>query len=170
MITWLTILIALWTYPIAAFIIAILTKNKSQSKRTVITITATITGLSTLGFIFKVSTTIKLIDWIAITSIFFFVCIALWYYYSKNKLIKALSVLAMVVVFGISYLSSTIGILGVGFILGDYETTNETHISKNLTYKETILGNAISDYRGKRIEIYKTISWFPIIEWRINVV
>ena len=62
---------------------------------------------------------------------------------------------------------STFGILGVGFVLGEYDTSCETRISKNLIYKETPLGNAISDYRGKRVEIYKTISWLPIIEWRI---
>ena len=73
----------------------------------------------------------------------------------------------MAIVFGLGYLLSTIGILGVGFVLGDYDTSSQTHISKNLIYKETTLGNAISDYRGKRVEIYKTISWFPIIEWRI---
>jgi len=73
----------------------------------------------------------------------------------------------MVVVFGIGYISSTFGILGVGFVLGEYDTSVETRISKNLIYKETSLGNAISDYRGKRVEIYKTISWLPIIEWRI---
>ena len=70
-------------------------------------------------------------------------------------------------VFGIGYISSTFGILGVGFVLGEYDTSVETRISKNLIYKETSLGNAISDYRGKRVEIYKTISWLPIIEWRI---
>ncbi len=73
----------------------------------------------------------------------------------------------MVLVFGIGYLSSTIGILGVGLVLGDYETSCEKYLSKNLIYKETTLGNATSNFRGKRVEIYKTISWLPIVEWRI---
>jgi len=37
-----------------------------------------------------------------------------------------------------------------------------------LIYKETSLGNAISDYRGKRIEINRTIKWLPLIEWEIT--
>ena len=168
MISWLTVLIALWTYPIITFIIVKIANNKSQFKRTVIISTATITILTLLGLAFKVSTTIKLIDWIALTSVYFSVCLTLWYcFFSKMKLIKILSILGMVIVFGIGYLSSTFGILGVGFVLGEYDTSCETRISKNLIYKETPLGNAISDYRGKRVEIYKTISWLPIIEWKI---
>jgi hypothetical protein len=168
MISWLTVLIALWTYPIITFIIVKITINKSQFKRAVNISTAIITILTLLGLVFNVSTTIKLIDWIALTSTYFSVCLILWYsFFSKMKLIKILSILGMVVVFGIGYISSTFGILGVGFVLGEYDTSVETRISKNLIYKETSLGNAISDYRGKRVEIYKTISWLPIIEWRI---
>ena len=168
MISWLTVLIALWTYPIITFVIVKIASNKSQFKRTVIISTAIITILTLLGLVFKVSTTIKLIDWIALTSTYFSVCLTLWYcFFSKMKLIKILSILGMVMVFGIGYLSSTFGILGVGFVLGEFDTSFETRISKNLIYKETSLGNAISDYRGKRVEIYKTISWLPIIEWRI---
>jgi len=168
MISWLTVLIALWTYPIITFIIVKIAINKSQFKRTVIISTAIITILTLLGLVFNVSTTIKLIDWIALTSTYFSVCLILWHcFFSKKKFIKALSILGMAVVFGIGYLSGTFGILGVGFVLGEYDTSFETHISKSLIYKETPLGNAISDYRGKRVEIYKTISWLPIIEWRI---
>jgi len=168
MISWLTVLIALWTYPIITFIIVKIAINKSQFKRAVNISTAIITILTLLGLVFNVSTTIKLIDWIALTSTYFSVCLILWYcFFSKMKLIKILSILGMVVVFGIGYISSTFGILGVGFVLGEYDTSVETRISKNLIYKETSLGNAISDYRGKRVEIYKTISWLPIIEWRI---
>jgi len=168
MISWLTVLIALWTYPIITFIIVKIAIKKSQFKRAVIISTAIITILTLLGLVFKVSTTIKLIDWITLTSTYFSVCLILWYcFFSKMKLIKILSILGMVVIFGIGYISSTFGILGVGFVLGEYDTSFETRISKNLIYKETSLGNAISDYRGKRVEIYKTISWLPIIEWRI---
>ena len=150
MISWLTVLIALLTYPIITFIIVKIAINKSQFKRAVNISTAIITILTLLGLVFNVSTTIKLIDWIALTSTYFSVCLILWYFFfSKMKLIKILSILGMVVVFGIGYISSTFGILGVGFVLGEYDTSVETRISKNLIYKETSLGNAI--VTGKQI-------------------
>ena len=74
----------------------------------------------------------------------------------------------MIVVFGIGYLSSTIGIIGVGFVIGAYEPCEEKWLNDGLIYKEIGIGNAISDYRGKRVEIYKTISWLPLIEWKIK--
>jgi len=74
----------------------------------------------------------------------------------------------MLFVFGLGYLSSTIGALGVGFICSEKIPAIVKKIDKDLIYKETALGNAISDYRGKKVEIYKTISWFPIVEWQIK--
>jgi hypothetical protein len=73
----------------------------------------------------------------------------------------------MLAVFGIGYLSSTLGVLGVGFVIAENEPSYEIHITERLIYKETYLGNAITDYRGKRVEIYKTVSLLPFIERRI---
>lgn len=72
----------------------------------------------------------------------------------------------MAFTFGLGYISGTVGALGVGFVVAEYDTDTEKWLGDGLIYKETSLGNAISDYRGKRVEIYKTISWFPILEWR----
>ena len=74
----------------------------------------------------------------------------------------------MFVVFGLGYFSATAGILGIGLVIEQYETDREIWLGNGLIYKENSLGNAISDYRGKEVEVYKTFSWLPIIEWRIN--
>lgn len=73
----------------------------------------------------------------------------------------------MFIVFGIGYFFGSAGILGVGFVTAEYETDYEQWLGNGLIYKESVLGNAISDYRGKKVEIYQTLSWLPIIEWRI---
>jgi len=75
----------------------------------------------------------------------------------------------MVLVFGVGYLSGTIGALGVGFVVGEYDTEYEEWLGGGIIYKESTLGNAVSDHRGKKVEIYKTISWLPLIEWRREV-
>ena len=121
-----------------------------------------------MGLITNISTTIKAIDWILITSIYFSVCLFLWLsYIHKNRILKVLAIIGMVGVYSIGYLSGTVGALGVGFVSAEYDTKVEKWIGNGLIYKETTLGNAISDYRGKRVEIFKTISWLPILEWRI---
>lgn len=69
---------------------------------------------------------------------------------------------------GIGYLSGTIGALGVGFVTAELEADREKWLGNGVIYKEFSLGNAISDYRGKKVEIYKTMKWLPVIEWRVR--
>ena len=71
-------------------------------------------------------------------------------------------------IFAFTYLSSTIGVLAVGFAVAEYESSYAQKLTDELIYKEFSLGNALSDYRGKRIEIHKTLTWFPLIEWQIR--
>ncbi len=73
----------------------------------------------------------------------------------------------MISTFGIGYLSGTLGILGVGFIVADFESDAEKKLSNGIIYREHSIGNVISDYRGKRVEIYKTVAWLPVFEYQI---
>jgi hypothetical protein len=168
MIVFLIILIAIWTFPILTLILVRLTRNNARWKKRIIKIVLGITSLTILGLVFNFSTTIKELDWILVTSVYFSICLILWVvFFFTNKIVKVLATIAMILVFGFGYLSGTIGFIGVGFVVGAYDTTYEKWLGDGLIYKETPIGNAIADYRGKRIEIYKTISWLPIIEWRI---
>ena len=74
----------------------------------------------------------------------------------------------MVLFFGFVYFMGSVGLLGVGFGIGHYLTDYEKWYDNGLIYKEASLGNAISNFRGKSVEIYKTIEWLPLIEWRIE--
>lgn len=168
MMTWLIILISLWTYPIITLVLARLTKNRFTFRKRLIKLTLIVTGLSIIGLITNISTTIKAVDWILVTSIYFSVCLFLWLiYFHKNRILKVFAIIGMVGVYSLGYISGTVGALGVGFVSAEYDTNVEKWVGNGLIYKETTLGNAISDYRGKRVEIFKTISWFPILEWRI---
>ena len=166
--TWWIILIALWTYPVLTFVLAKSVTNNITLKKRLIKLTLIITGLSISGLITHISTTIKAVDWVLVTSIYFSICLFLWlFYFYKNRAFKILAIIVMVVVYSFGYILGSVGVLGIGFISAEYDTNIEKPISNGLIYKETILGNAISDYRGKRVEIFKTLPWFPIIEWRI---
>ena len=92
----------------------------------------------------------------------------MWTQFQQRKILKIIGAVSMVIVFGLGYLSGTIGALGVGFIINEYETEYEKWLGNGIIYKERLLGNAVSDERGKKVELYRTISWLPIIEWRIQ--
>jgi hypothetical protein len=52
-------------------------------------------------------------------------------------------------------------------IINQQEPDIESKITDDLTYKESFLGGPDSNIRKKKIEIYKTLSWFPFLEKRI---
>jgi hypothetical protein len=145
------------------------TKDKPVIRKRVFYVSFLLTGLSLFGLLTNISTTLSALDWILVSSCYLTVSFVLWWtQFQGNKLLKILGILAMIFIFGLGYLLGTIGALGVAFAVGEYETDTERWLGDGLIYKESSLGNAISDYRGKRVEIYKTISWMPIVEWRIQ--
>lgn len=162
------ILVALWTYPIIGYLLFIITKKSKYLRKRVFQVIFIIAGLAILGLLTKISTTITKLDWIIVTFPFLAGTILLWWtQFQKKRIIKITGIIVLGIVFFLSYFTGTVGILGVGFVVAEYETNNETWFDNGLIYKETSLGNAISDYRGKRIEISRTIKWLPVIEWQI---
>lgn len=166
MTTFLIILIGLWTYPIVSLIVLWLTKNRLLLRKQLIVASSILTVLTLLGLATNISTTLSEFDWLMVSTIYLTISLALtWTLFQKNKILKVVGIIAIVLVFGVGYLSGTIGALGVGFVVGEYDTEYEKWLGDGIIYKESILGNAVSDHRGKKVEIYKTISWLPIIEW-----
>ncbi len=165
---WL-IIFALWTYPVVSFLLFKLTKRKLELRRNILKVIALLTGAALIGLLTKISTTSSAIDWIVITAPFLMACSVLWWtLFQPKRIIKVLGAIAMLLVFGFGYFSSTVGIIGVGFVVSEYDTDREIWFDDGLIYKELNLGNALSDFRGARIEINRTITWFPVIEWRVT--
>ena len=166
--SFITLVIALWTYPILAFVLMKSVSKKEKIKNRLLKWLVEITVLVVISFLFKFSTIIPLLDWILFTIPFLLISCLLWLtQFQSNKLIKIIGIIFMVVVFGVGYLLSTVGLLGLGFIVAEYEPNRKMELSNNLEYRETWLGNAISDHRGKRFEVYQQIGWLPIMERRI---
>ena len=170
MTTLLIILIGLLTYPIISFISLWLTKNRPGLRKQIFYTSSFLTVLALFGLLTNISTTFSELDWFIVSTVYLTISLLLaWTQFQKNKVLKVLGIVIMVLVFGLGYFSGTIGALGVGFVVAEYETEYEECLGDGIIYKESTLGNAISDHRGKKVEIFKTISWFPIIEWRTEV-
>jgi hypothetical protein len=164
----LIILFALWTYPIICYLILRLSRKKFKVRKQIFIASAITVVLTIMGLFTNISTTLPELNWILLTSPYFNLCLALWWtQFQSKKLMKFIGIVLMFIVFGLGYFSATAGILGVGFIVGRYEEDKEVWLGDGLIYKEFRLGNAISDYRGKEVEICRTIKWLPIIEWRV---
>lgn len=164
---WLILLIGLWAYPILSFILLKWTVDKPNVRKWIFYVAFIMSGFSMLGYLTNISTTLSELDWVFISSNYFSISLVLWWtQFQKNKLLKISGVVIMLFTFGIGYLSGTVGALGVGFVVSDYVPETEKWLGDGLIYKECNIGNATTDYRGKQVEIFKTIQWLPIIEWR----
>ncbi len=169
MTTWLIIIFGLWTYPVISLILLWLTKKKPDRRKQIFYSLSIMTVLAFLGMATHISTTLSELDWLILSSFYFTVSFALlWTQFQTRKVIKIFGAFLIFFVLGVGYLSGTVGALGVGFIIGNYETAYEKWYDDGIIYKETSIGNAISDVRGKKVEIYKTLKWFPFIEWRVK--
>lgn len=164
---WAIILFALWAYPVISLIILWQTKNKPAVRKGVFYVTFILTGISLLGLLTNISTTLSVIDWILVTSIYLSVSLVLWWtQFQTKKLLKISGVIIMVFIFGIGYISGSIGALGIGFVVATEEPVSEKWLGDGLIYKQFSQGIAFDEKRGVRVEIYKTIPWMPIIEWQ----
>lgn len=170
MTSFLIILIGLWAYPVLSFIVLWLTRNRLKLRRQLIIATCILNALAFFGLATNISTTLTELDWLLVSTIYLTISLALaWTQFQKNKIVEIFGIIGMFLTFGFGYFSGTVGALGVGFIVGKYDYEYEKHLGNGIIYKESSLGNAVSDHRGKKVEIYKTIPLLPLIEWRAEV-
>ena len=156
-------LLALWTYPLISLIVIWQTRNKPKIRERILYSSFILTGLTLLGLLTNISTTSSAFDWLMISNIYLSISLALsWALFHSNKLPKIVGFIAIICINGVGF---TYGI-AVGFIVGDYETDTEKWFDDGIIYKDISIGNVIAQVRGRRVEIYKTLPWLPIIEWR----
>jgi len=169
MFEFIIILLARWTYPILGFILVRYTEPKGTFRKWIVSVTIGFSILAIVGYLSKVSTTSTELDWVLFTIPYFLISVILWSaFYFYNKVVKYIGLVMMILTFGLGYLAGSIGILGVGFVIGYSLTDSEKWFENGVIYKESALGNAVSDSRGKRVTISKTTPWLPIIEWQLE--
>lgn len=162
------ILLALWFYPTISYWIIKKTKDKPVVRKKYFKIISFATFLVILGFQTKIYAISSIINWAALTIPFLLLCSLLWVTREfKQKGFRIFGLISMVIVFGFGFLLSTVGLLGLMFVLGDYQPSITKPISENLTYSETWLGNAISNDRGRRYEVHQQINWLPILKRQV---
>ena len=155
----------IWIYPFLSYFMIRFTKTNVLIRRNLIYSTFIITGLTCIGFLAQLSFTISSINYFFVSSLYLSVCHLLNItQFQEPKIIKILGSIVSFVVYGFGFIMGSIGLLGLGFVLGDVDADYEKWLGNGIIYREYDLGNALSDFRGKRVEISKTISWFPVIE------
>lgn len=159
------ILIALLLYPIIGLVFVWATRSKPQlRKKGVVSITA-ISAIILSGYYLDISTISTELDLMLTTAPYLLLCMLMWWavFYSK-KYLKALSLVITIIIIGSGYLLGTLGFLG---ILWATEIPNRViRYEDGHILKLTTLGNALTDHRGVKIEVCRTLTFFPLLEKR----
>lgn len=157
--------VSLLVYPPAAHIVIKLTKSYPIVRKRIIYISLVVTAITLLAMAAGISTLWAGINFLLFMSMYFtFSLLIILLFQQKQLLLKIAAGIAMFAVFGIGYLSSTIGLLGLCFVIGDIEATRSIPLTDNLIYKQYSHGNATSDFRKTEVAVYKTWRLFPFLQ------
>lgn len=115
-------IIALWTFPTIGYWVIRLTKEKPNVRKMYFKTLFIACFFLVFNFLFKISTIFPLIDWVFLTLPYLILSSLLWTTrVLKQKVFRIIGMIGMVLVFGFGFFLSTVGILGLALILGDYK-------------------------------------------------
>lgn len=161
----LIVLGALWIYPILSLFIMLPLRERPKARKVFLIIFAIPALIATIGFFSGYSTVNENTDWYFVSSIYFFICLLIWRLALHSRTwIKVIGILFAVITFGVAYFNASVGVLGIAFVMSEYEHEGKIALTDNLSYTENVIGNATSDYRGKRIEIFSSPQTFSFLE------
>ncbi len=166
MVNGIIVLATIWIYPFLSFFALKYTETRISLRSKIFRGTFIVSIVAIFGLLTNISFTLTPLNWIFCSTIYLSLCHILNItQFQPNKIIKIFGSILSFCIYGIGFIMGSVGILGIGFILGDSNVEKEVWLSDGLIYKQFNIGNAISDNRGTRIEIHKTIPFFPLIEW-----
>lgn len=168
MSAFIIVIFAFWFYPLLAYTAIRATAERPTKRRYLLWTTYLLSGLALLGLSTGITTTSILLDWFLLMSIYASACLLIWIYRMEGgQKEHYLAGIAQLSIFGMGYVFSTAGFLAIGFMVEAHVPTDIRTIDTNLVYKEIPYGNAVSDFRLKRVELTRTLPVLPVLEWSI---
>ncbi len=163
------IIAAIWLYPVIGLGLIYFTRSKPAIQGRLFLTLASLNLFTLVGLLIKVSTTLKVMDWILLTLPYLLLSTGLWWaWYRESKFVKLFAGIAMILLFGVGYGGSSHAMIAIAIRTVEYDGKNEQWLENGYICKEFILGNALTDYRGKRLVVSQTLPWFPILEREIT--
>jgi len=160
------ILIALWLYPILAVIVIKGTKRYPHLRKKIAIISSGSALFITLSMIVGISTRSSVFDCLVASTIYLsLLLVLLSIYSSKHQLLKIISGFILIFVLVIGYISGSVGLLGVGLILNDFQIERTIYLTNDIVFKQYNLGSAPGYYRGIKVSVAKRPIWLPFLEY-----
>lgn len=170
MTAYIYITASLILYPIVGHIVERQTRKFPRMQKKTVWTLCIISFLVILGTLTHIITISQNLNWFLVTSIYLTISVLLWLTQSATKaIIKNTGTILRFTVFGIGYLAATLGFLFVLLVSFDLDTDQRKWLTEDLIYKERNIGQGPDpSVRLKKIEVYKTVSLFPFLAYRIE--
>ncbi|NDV69091.1 hypothetical protein [Dysgonomonas sp. 25] len=159
-------IIILIVYPLIGLWLVNLTERKPKAKKRLLVVLFSVSFFGIAGFLTGISTISLLVDLLFLSALYMVIPVLLWKIsYSKKKWLGILGILSFVGFYIVSFFVGFVALIAM--VAGNYIPDLDRKINGGYSYKETHLGAAVSNYRGRRIEIYKTIPFLPFLERKV---
>lgn len=162
------VLIAIWLYPVLAWLYLYLTRKTPWKRKKVILCIAVVAVISVIGAVTGISTTLSLLDWLLLTSSYLLLMLGLFLMAFHKGVFKIPGIILTSLVLFINYTLGSAGFVGVALAIDARSCNKEVWLDDGLIYKEFREGNVLTDYRRLKVELYHTFPWFPLIEWKVQ--
>jgi hypothetical protein len=170
MTAYIYITASLLLYPILGRIYVKQTSKNSKSPKRVAWALSIISILVLLGLLTHIVTISQNLNWFLVTSIYLTISVLLWLTQSNTKrIVKNTGTMLQFAIFGFGYLAATFGFLFILLTSWDLDTDQRKWLTDNLIYKERNIGQGLDpSVRIKKVEIYKTVQFLPLLAYRIQ--
>ncbi|WP_423147070.1 hypothetical protein [Rubrolithibacter danxiaensis] len=164
MIYFFLIEIGLLATPILAYL---LYKKFSINKNIIAWLLGSLSVLALCWF-FDISFKGDTLDFVLPISLYISYCYLMFHLFQlKNKLAKFFACFVAAVPILAGYLVATLGILGLMMVSLDFESERTVDLGNDSYFREYGHGNATTDDGGLKVDVYKYLPWFPLLEKRI---
>lgn len=158
-------LFSLVANPIIGMVLVKGNRNHPDRQKLLARVSVGTLAFVSLALFTNVSTSSDAVDWVFLGLFYLAVCVLLWLGTSgKNKISLIFSSVLLVILFGLSYFFSTMGLLGVAFIVGEFEPSRSVRINGSTLYREYGRGNATTATGGTEVSLSTSFWWFPFVE------
>lgn len=152
--------LVLLVYPLATWVLA----KRNQLSNKLLVVLLVLSAVVIFANFLAISTTSQVVNWIILSIIPFTVYSIFWSaFYSKTKWLAIPSGLILSLLISSSLLITTIGFLGLAFVIGDFEIEYQKNLKNGYVYRVQTQGNATSDYRLKEVSISNRVSLIPFL-------
>ena len=154
-------------YPIVGYFLLRLTRGFPKIQNSIVRMFGIISTLTILGFVLHLITIYEDLNWFLLSSIYFTICISLWFtQYQTNLIVKNIGAISMSILLGVTYFVAIFLFFFVLIFSIQLGTIERKWVTSNILYLDRNIGFGSESFR--KVEIYKKIELMPIFAYRIQ--